>query len=123
MELLHSTISGFYNDIDFDSDDAFKRVIDDFIKIEEITVPAGLNGTLRPYQERGFRWLYSNRIRGFGSCIADDMGLGKTIQVISLILKLKEESKLGNPALVICPTTLVGNWYKECAKFAPSLNV
>jgi len=123
MELLHSVISGSYNDMDFDPDDAFKRTVDNFIKVEEIAVPAGLNGTLRPYQERGFRWLYSNRMRGFGSCIADDMGLGKTIQVISLILKLKEEGKLNKPALVICPTTLVGNWHKECAKFAPSLKV
>jgi len=123
MELLHSAISGFYNDMDFDPDDAFKRAIDNFIKIEEITVPSGLKGVLRPYQERGFRWLYSNRMRGFGSCIADDMGLGKTIQVISLILKLKEEGKLSKPALVVCPTTLVGNWHKECAKFAPSLKV
>ncbi|OGI28601.1 MAG: hypothetical protein A2287_05960 [Candidatus Melainabacteria bacterium RIFOXYA12_FULL_32_12] len=123
MELLHSALSGFYNDIGFDIDDTFKRLINDFIKIDEITIPIGLKGTLRPYQERGFKWLYSNTMRGFGSCIADDMGLGKTIQVISLILKLKEDDKLNKPALVICPTTLVGNWYKECARFAPSLKV
>ncbi|MDD3013395.1 MAG: DEAD/DEAH box helicase, partial [Candidatus Gastranaerophilales bacterium] len=123
MELFHSAISGFYNDMDFNPDHAFKRAIEELVKVEEITIPAGLAGVLRPYQERGFRWLYSNKMRGFGSCIADDMGLGKTIQVISLILKLKEEGKLKKPALVICPTTLVGNWHKECAKFAPSLNV
>lgn len=123
MDLLHSAFSGFYNGIDFDADDAFKRAIDDFLKIEEISIPETLNGTLRPYQERGFKWLYSNTMRGFGSCMADDMGLGKTIQVISLLLKLKEENKLKKPALVVCPTTLVGNWYKECARFAPSLKV
>jgi len=123
MGLLHSAFSGFYNGIDFDAGDAFKRAIDDYLKIEEITIPEGLTGTLRPYQERGFKWLYSNSMRGFGSCMADDMGLGKTIQVISLLLKLKEEKKLNKPALVICPTTLLGNWYKECAKFAPSLKV
>ena len=123
MELLHSVFSGFYNGIDFDAGDAFKRAIDDYLKIEEITIPDGLTGILRPYQERGFKWLYSNSMRGFGSCMADDMGLGKTIQVISLLLKLKEENKLNKPALVVCPTTLLGNWYKECAKFAPSLKV
>ena len=53
--------------------------------------------------------------------MADDMGLGKTIQVISLILKLKEENKLKNPVLVVCPTTLMGNWMKELQMFAPSL--
>jgi len=123
MGLLHSAFSGFYNGIDFDAGDAFKRAIDDYLKIEEINIPEGLTGTLRPYQERGFKWLYSNSMRGFGSCMADDMGLGKTIQVISLLLKLKEENKLNKPALVVCPTTLLGNWYKECAKFAPSLKV
>jgi SNF2 family DNA or RNA helicase len=55
--------------------------------------------------------------------MADDMGLGKTIQVISLILKLKEEKKLKNPVLVICPTTLMGNWMKELQMFGPSLTV
>ena len=42
--------------------------------------------------------------KGFGACMADDMGLGKTIQVISLLLKMKEEKKLKKPVLVICPT-------------------
>jgi len=121
MELLHSVISGIHDGVDFNPDEAFKKVVNDFIKIEDVTVPASLNGVLRPYQERGFRWLYSNSLRGFGSCMADDMGLGKTIQVISLVLKLKEENKLSRPVLVVCPTTLVGNWHKECAKFAPTL--
>jgi len=123
LQLLQSTFSGFYNGMDFEIDEAFKRAVDDYLKVDEITLPKGLNGELRPYQERGFKWLYSNTIRGFGSCMADDMGLGKTIQVISLLLKYKEENNLKNPVLVVCPTTLVGNWYKECAKFAPSLKV
>ena len=53
-----------------------------------------LKGELRPYQLTGLKWLWTNISKGFGCCIADDMGLGKTIQVISLILKLKEENKL-----------------------------
>jgi SNF2 family DNA or RNA helicase len=53
--------------------------------------------------------------------MADDMGLGKTIQVISLILKMKEENKLKKPVLVVCPTTLMGNWMKELEMFAPSV--
>ena len=51
------------------------------------------------------------------------MGLGKTIQVISLILKLKEENRIKGQVLVVCPTTLLGNWVKELNGFAPSLNV
>lgn len=121
MQLLHNALSGKIDDYDFDYDAAFAKVISDFTKIEEITLPKDLNGTLRAYQEIGYRWLYTNINKGFGCCIADDMGLGKTIQVISLILKLKEEKKLKQPALVVCPTTLMGNWAKEINNFAPNL--
>lgn len=87
-----------------------------------MTVPKGLKGELRPYQEVGLKWLWTNVSKGFGACMADDMGLGKTIQVISLILKMKEDGKLKKPVLVICPTTLMGNWMKELQLFAPNLD-
>lgn len=122
MQLLHNALSGKIDEYDFDYDEAFARVISDFTKVEDITLPKTLNGTLRIYQEIGFRWLYTNINKGFGCCIADDMGLGKTIQVISLILKLKEENKLKKPVLVVCPTTLMGNWKRELNTFSPSLN-
>lgn len=121
MELLHHALSGKIDEYDFDYDAAFARVVSNFTKVEEVTLPKNLVGTLRPYQEIGYRWLYTNVIKGFGCCIADDMGLGKTVQVISLILKLKEEGKLKKPALVVCPTTLLGNWEREMENFAPSL--
>lgn len=121
MQLLHNALSGKIDEYDFDYDEAFARVISDFTKVEDITLPKNLNGTLRAYQEIGFRWLYTNITKGFGCCIADDMGLGKTIQVISLILKLKEENKLKQPVLVVCPTTLMGNWKRELNTFSPSL--
>ena len=123
MQLLHNALSGKIDDYDFDYDEAFARVISDFTKVEDITLPTKLEGTLRAYQEIGFRWLYTNINKGFGCCIADDMGLGKTIQVISLILKLKEEKRLKQPVLVVCPTTLMGNWKRELNTFSPSLNV
>ena len=114
---------GKIDEYDFDYDEAFARVISDFTKVEDIELPKTLQGTLRAYQEIGYRWLYTNINKGFGCCIADDMGLGKTIQVISLILKLKEEKRLKKPALVVCPTTLMGNWKRELNNFAPSLDV
>ncbi|MBR1617439.1 hypothetical protein IJ670_04740, partial [bacterium] len=123
MQLLHSALSGKIEEYDFDYDEAFARVISDFTKVEDITLPKSLQGTLRAYQEVGFRWLYTNVNKGFGCCIADDMGLGKTIQVISLILKLKEEKRLKSPVLVVCPTTLMGNWKRELNTFSPSLKV
>lgn len=122
MELLHHALSGKIDEYDFDYDAAFARIVSNFTKVEDVNLPNDLQGTLRPYQEIGYRWLYTNVVKGFGCCIADDMGLGKTIQVISLILKLKEEKKLKKPALVVCPTTLLGNWERELETFAPTLD-
>lgn len=121
MEMLHSAFSGRLNEYEFDYDEAFANIVKDIGKSVEVTPPKELNGELRPYQAAGLKWLYANTTKGFGSCIADDMGLGKTIQVISLILKLKEEDKLKAPVLVVCPTTLMGNWIKELNMFAPKL--
>ncbi len=97
--------------------------IKNLTRVEDVSLPAALTARLRPYQERGYRWLCSNASKSFGSCMADDMGLGKTVQVIAFLLKLKGDGDLASPALVVCPTTIVGNWEKECRKFAPSLSV
>lgn len=79
-----------------------------------------LKATLRPYQETGVNWLWYLNQLGLGACLADDMGLGKTIQVISLLLILKKK-KIKSPSLLVLPTSLMGNWKNELAKFAPSL--
>ncbi len=121
LELIHASMSGQLQNYDFNYDEAYANVIKDFAKPVEVSQPENLHGDLRPYQMTGLKWLWTNVSKGFGCCMADDMGLGKTIQVISLILKLKEENKLKNPVLVICPTTLMGNWMKELQMFAPSL--
>ena len=122
LELIQASMSGQLQNYDFNYDEAYANVIKDFAKPIEVEEPDGLNGTLRPYQMTGLKWLWTNVAKGFGCCMADDMGLGKTIQVISLILKLKEENKLKEPVLVVCPTTLMGNWIKELQMFAPSLS-
>lgn len=84
-------------------------------------VPTGLNGTLRPYQERGYQWLAAMRELGFGALLADDMGLGKTVQVITVLLDNLIHSAGKN--LIICPTSLLGNWQREFARFAPELRL
>lgn len=88
----------------------------------EIEAPADFQGELRPYQKIGLSWLSFLREFGLGSCLADDMGLGKTIQVLALLLKEKAVSPSA-PTLLICPSSLVGNWEREIAKFAPRLGV
>lgn len=121
LELIHAAMSGQLEEYDFDYDEAFANIVKDFNKPLEVTIPKDLNGELRPYQQTGLKWLWTNIVKGFGCCMADDMGLGKTIQVISLILKMKEENKLKKPVLVVCPTTLMGNWMKELEMFSPNL--
>ncbi|MBJ8191632.1 ATP-dependent helicase, partial [Bacillus cereus] len=86
-------------------------------------VPETLHGALRPYQERGFQWLAAMRGLGFGVCLADDMGLGKTIQVITCLLDGGIGADDQRPALIICPTSLLGNWQRELKRFSPDLSL
>ena len=123
LEFIHSVFAGKIDDFDTDYEDAIREAVKKHLNVKEVEPPDELKGVLRPYQVYGFKWLYSNIIKGFGCCIADDMGLGKTVQILSLIVKLKQEGKMDKPAVVVCPTTLVGNWLKECEKFAPSMKV
>jgi SNF2 family DNA or RNA helicase len=51
------------------------------------------------------------------------MGLGKTLQTISHVLAEKESGRLDRPAMIVTLTSLVGNWQRELARFAPSLTV
>jgi SNF2 family DNA or RNA helicase len=93
-------------------------------KIQALPKPEAFIGELRPYQKVGFSWLKFLRDYGFGACLADDMGLGKTIQVIAFLLfELEEENNIRSPSLLICPTSIVGNWFKEIKRFGPSLSV
>ncbi|MEU0971450.1 DEAD/DEAH box helicase, partial [Streptomyces sp. NPDC005917] len=81
--------------------------------------PAALHATLRDYQLRGLAWLDLMTSLGLGGCLADDMGLGKTITVIALHLKRARTE----PTLVVCPASLLGNWQREIARFAPGVPV
>lgn len=162
----------------------WKRMVRQLSEVKEIPlveVPAGLVGELRPYQQLGMSWLWFLREYGFGAVLADDMGLGKTVQLISYLLKVKEEVAVpdtGTPqsfdavnhetiveekphvvsstevtviepvsaltpktrrkkddavaasaksptkaALIICPTSVLGNWQKELERFAPEMKV
>jgi len=81
-----------------------------------------LQGTLRPYQQQGVRWLHLFSQLRLGACLADDMGLGKTIQVLSLLLVLKSQGATEHkPSLLVVPASLLANWAAEIARFAPGL--
>ena len=94
-----------------------------FDGIAEVAVPARLQATLRPYQQQGLNWLSFLRTYGLGGILADDMGLGKTLQTLSFIQSEREAGRLNSPVLIVCPTSLLGNWQQEAARFTPELRV
>jgi len=108
------TIKGDFND-------SLQKIIEKS-RVEILDAPENFVGTLRPYQEKGYSWLLYLKQYGFGACLADDMGLGKTIQVIAYLLHERNEQPTAEPALIICPTSILGNWLREIQRFAPSLN-
>ena len=95
----------------------------DFKQLELIDNPANFQGQLREYQKRGVSWLNYLEKLGLNGCLADDMGLGKTVQVIAHLIREKNQNKQTLPTLLIAPTSVVGNWFKEVEKFAPHLQV
>jgi len=123
-------LKGYFSN-EFSFSKKAKSIIDTMLKDHTVSVPHNLNASLRPYQKRGFEWLYSNVRNNFGCILADDMGLGKTLQIITLMLALKNEgllqtlkdkNKEEHGALIIAPASLMINWQKEIEKFAPSLS-
>jgi SNF2 family DNA or RNA helicase len=111
---------------DISLDDHLTSLFDALAGRDELAVlnpPQGLEGELRPYQVLGYSWLMFLRKWGFGACLADDMGLGKTIQAIALMLETRTNGANPAPSLVICPTSVVGNWRREVERFAPELRV
>ncbi|MGW3091357.1 DEAD/DEAH box helicase [Streptomyces sp. NPDC001108] len=90
---------------------------------QRIGPPEALDATLRDYQLRGLNWLHTMTSLGLGGCLADDMGLGKTITLIALHLHRRTVESAAGPTLVVCPTSLMGNWQREIERFAPGTPV
>ncbi|MGN6198724.1 DEAD/DEAH box helicase [Humibacter sp.] len=91
--------------------------------MEQVDAPPTLLATLREYQRSGLAWLEFLRTNGLGGILADDMGLGKTLQAIAMMERARLENVSRPPFLVVAPTSVVGNWARECRRFAPELNV
>ncbi|MDR6096798.1 DEAD/DEAH box helicase [Microbacterium sp. SORGH_AS_0454] len=99
------------------------RGLTDEAAIAPVAPPTGLRATLRDYQRTGLDWLHFLRTQGLGGVLADDMGLGKTVQAIAMMEVARESDPEMAPFLIVAPTSVVGNWARECAQFAPGLRV
>jgi SNF2 family DNA or RNA helicase len=103
-------------------------------------LPASLDAQLRPYQRLGAAWLWHLHRHQLGGILADEMGLGKTIQALALLSVvgrvIPNAPSMGEnsperrvqdnppyPSLVVCPASLMENWQRESARFAPGLRV
>ncbi|MDR1188312.1 MAG: DEAD/DEAH box helicase, partial [Bifidobacteriaceae bacterium] len=97
--------------------------------VEPVSPPDWFAAELRPYQQRGLAWLAFLSRLSLGACLADDMGLGKTVQLLALEAAERDpaasDTPTGDdrPTLILCPMSLVGNWQREAARFAPDLRV
>lgn len=89
-------------------------------------IPPWFGATLRPYQELGVAWLWFLAEQGLGGILADEMGLGKTPQALALLAARTASRSAAagtQPHLVAVPASLMENWRREAARFAPQLRV
>lgn len=119
---VDSVLNHHTSDIQTHRDRYFKSLIRDLKSVEDsdYEVPEHLKSVLRDYQKTGYRWLQTIAHLGFGGILADDMGLGKTLQIITLLAAARQSDK-HSVSLIICPSSLVYNWYSEIERFAPEL--
>jgi len=102
---------------------AWVRQLEQIESIAPEPLPKAFHGTLRPYQHQGVSWLRFIRRFGLGGILADDMGLGKTIQYIAYLAACRQENPEAPPALLVVPTSVLGNWDQELQRFSPDLKV
>ncbi|MCJ8007147.1 SNF2 helicase associated domain-containing protein [Lederbergia wuyishanensis] len=110
----------------FELETSFRHFLENIYNLEEIEfeIPQSLEHVLRDYQKNGFKWMKTLAKYGFGGILADDMGLGKTLQSITFILsELSDIRTKKRPALIVCPSSLMYNWYSEFMKFTPNVQV
>ncbi|MBK9386820.1 MAG: DEAD/DEAH box helicase [Planctomycetes bacterium] len=121
--ILDALLSQAPTAIELDAELALVRErIARFEGVAPLAPPKGFCGELRAYQREGLGWLAFLGEIGFGGCLADDMGLGKTVQVLAHLLARRKRAKK-RPALIVVPRSLLFNWQREAARFAPALRV
>ncbi|MCX7096742.1 MAG: SNF2-related protein [Methylococcales bacterium] len=99
------------------------KKLKNFSGIKNVPQPVNFHAELRHYQQQGLNWLQFLREYNFAGILADDMGLGKTVQTLAHLLLEKQSGRMILPCLIIAPTSLMGNWRREAARFTPELSV
>jgi hypothetical protein len=123
-EALRAVLTGEHLGVPVVADERLTLVLQALRDPPDLPSPTGLLATLRPYQARGYAWLSALGALGLGALLADDMGLGKSVQLIAYLLgRRSNPHHEGRPTLIVCPTSVLGNWQREIARFAPSLRV
>ena len=89
--------------------------------LEPAPIRSGFDDILRSYQRIGVAWLWHLYRNNLGGILADEMGLGKTLQALALIECVRAQKEETQPALVVCPASLVENWLREASRFTPGL--
>jgi SNF2 family DNA or RNA helicase len=125
MDMLNFLKMSADEELEFDHDDTLREMMARFhdkSQFELTPNPPKFQGKLRDYQKRGVSWIQYLEQLGLNGCLADDMGLGKTIEVIAHLINEREQKENTLPTLLIAPTSVLGNWQKEMARFAPHLS-
>ena len=124
LRMALATEQGESSTVAIQAEGWLKDVLDGSVAFhDDLGEPPGFFGELRPYQRRGFAWLTFLRQHGMGACLADDMGLGKTVMMIAALVHERAVEGLTGPTLLVCPTSVLGNWLHELNRFAPGLRV
>ena len=100
------------------------------VTARDVAAVAGKGSTatgLKPYQMVGVNFLLLLDEQDVpGAILADEMGLGKTAQTIAYLACSRAGAhprRGGEPALVVAPASLLENWRRELARWAPALRV
>lgn len=66
-------------------------------------------------------WVYDFEVSEHHNFVANNILCHNTIQTIVFLLHLKQEEAIESPTLLVCPTSVLGNWEREVKKFGPPL--
>jgi len=93
-------------------------------RIEDLAAPGHYWCKVKDVTEAPYQgYVYDLEVPGTHNYIANGVITHNTAQFLALLLRMKENRQITRPILLICPTSVVGNWQHEAARFTPDLRV